>query len=464
MRTGWDEGEAMSGNYFIPVAESENRRAEPNWYAVYLSSQEVFGRGLPSFLIKKEATPTIEDIRATFALQNLLGLSALVVVFMAAGRVARWYGQNQLHFLLAASAIACYGYSLRGVPLALLEREFDYFRVSIIEILENVLFYMTAVPLVCSGHIEAGIASAIILRSWGPTLLCLVFKPVRPAFWFRWIDIGSIADFGFSVAGSSLVNIAVYSVPAIFVGKLSGMYQLGETQMAFALYSNLLFVTAAVVRLNLSVYARLTEHATELTATVNQHLQILAAALTPLIVLFAGFAPLWVPFIFGQKWRELPGLLLAQTPGYLLASVFWGVLNPALLVSRKHRNVLTWLAGFFLVYSVLTRCLSPAWGAMGVAISFSATEIILHPWLFFIYGWKRLEYRSFFPEIVLGAIFTTLLWVCIQRNQAAGFLCATVYLILWLVRNRKILTVASRYFDFTCWYRSAQNLVLPANR
>jgi hypothetical protein len=45
--------------------------------------------------------------------------------------------------------------------------------------------------------------------------------------------------------------------------------------------------------------------------------------------------------------------------------------------------------GWYAIYAVLTRLLSPAWGAMGVAIAFSATEISFHPLLFWMYGIDR---------------------------------------------------------------------------
>ena len=313
---------------------------------IYLSSQEVLGRGLASYLIKKDGPPTVSDVRSTFALQNLLGLSALVGTVLAAGPVARWYGHDELHGLLMAAAVASYGYACRSVPLALLERDFDYVKVAMIEVLENVVFYVASISLVWMGHIAAGLAVAVVLRSWIPTFLAFGLKPVRPVLRFHFTDMAAIADFGFSVAAGSLVNIAVFSVPAIFVGKLSGMKELGKAQMALSLYGNLLFVTAAVVRLNLSAYSRLIEHSAAFVETVNQHLQMLAAFLVPAIVLFAGLAPVWTVLVFGQKWQGLPAVLLAQAPGYLLAAVFWGVLNPALLVSGRHRHVLSWLMGF----------------------------------------------------------------------------------------------------------------------
>jgi hypothetical protein len=113
---------------------------EPSWYALYLSGQEIFTRGLASFLIKKQGTLSPADIRGTFALQNLLGLGTLILLFAAAPLVAQWYGQEQLRRFMMASAVGCYGYALRGVPLALMERNFEYGRVSIVEVLENIIF------------------------------------------------------------------------------------------------------------------------------------------------------------------------------------------------------------------------------------------------------------------------------------------------------------------------------------
>jgi O-antigen/teichoic acid export membrane protein len=304
---------------------------------------------------------------------------------------------------------------------------------------------------------------AILLRSWGPTLLAFILKPVRPAFFFHFVEVASIADFGFSVTAGSLVNIAVFSVPVVFVGKLSGMKELGQAQMAFSLYGNLLFVTAAVVRLNLSAYARLVEHAAEFAATVNQHLQILAAALVPTIVLFAGLAPVWTTLVFGQKWQGLSMLLLAQAPGYLLAAVFWGVLNPALLVSGRHRHLLFWLIGFSVFYALLTRLLTPAWGAIGVAIAFSTTEIVFHPLLFLMYGriCGRIDYRKLFSEIITGVGFMGLFWFCARHSLWLAIVCVVIYLVLWYARNWKILTSARNDFDFTGWRGAGQNAILP---
>src|SRR5882762_9506125 len=141
-----------------------SRRLGPSLWGVfaiaqllYLSGQEVLGRGLASYLIKKESPPSPTDIHSTFALQHLLGVSSLAAIVAAARPMARWYGHDELYVLFMAAALASYGYACRSVPLALLERDFDYIKVTIIEILENVVFYTAAVSLVRLGHPEEGL-------------------------------------------------------------------------------------------------------------------------------------------------------------------------------------------------------------------------------------------------------------------------------------------------------------------
>lgn len=403
---------------------------------VALSAQEVLGRGFAAYLIKKDAPPTSSDIGNVFALQHLLGLIFLLAALGGSQPLARWYGHPELTALLPAAGVAAYACAWRSVPVALLERRLAYFKVAAIEVLESATFVAVAVLLVWTGHAIAGLTLAILLRGLLPTVLAYCLQPVRPK-WFFHCDTLVAVDFGLAVTASSIVNIAMLSIPALFLGRHEGMAAIGVAQMAFSLYANLLFVTAAVMRLGLSTYSRLSMYTDELHRSVNQHLEILSVVLVPAIAIFSGLSPLWVPWMFGTHWQLLPGLLLALAPGYFFASVFWGVLNPALLVSGKHRQVLLWLVGFTALYALLAYALTPRWGALGVAIAFSVIEIGLHPLLFVMYSrlHGRLPYQKVFLEMAVGAASMILLWELVQRDHTAAFFLLGIYLLFWYVRN-----------------------------
>jgi O-antigen/teichoic acid export membrane protein len=404
---------------------------------VYMSSQEVLGRGVATYLIKKRGAPSPAELRTTFAVQHLLGLSFLILVIAITRPAARWYGRQELIPLLLAAALASYGYAWRSIPLALLERGFEYVKVAGIEVLEAAIFSGVAIVLAGFGHAIAGLTAAIALRSLLPTGLAYLLRPARPALLFCRHTVGTVADFGLSVAAGSLVNIAILSVPALFVGKLAGMEALGVVQLAFSLYGSLLFATAAILRLSFSTYSRLVEFPGELQKQVNQYLEGLSAILLPAIVLFAGLSPAWVPLIFGVRWHLLPALLLTLAPGYFFVSVFWGILSPALLVSGKHRQMLLWLAGFLAAYGLLSWRLTRRWGALGVPAAFSAIEVLFHPLLFWMYTrvHGRLRYNRISAEMAAGAISLALLWTATHYNSLAAVMVVTSYLTVWYLRN-----------------------------
>ena len=405
---------------------------------VYATSREIFGRGIASYLIKQVAVPSPDDIRKTFALQHLAGFIFLAIITAMARPAAAWYGHAELFPLILASGLASYLYSWRGVSISLMERTFDYIHVGTIEVLEAATFYLIAATVALSGHVIAALAIATVLRGLIPTILAFLLMPVRPAFFFRLRSTSAVADFGFFMAASSLVNVALLSVPVIFVGKLAGAEALGLAQMAFALYGNFLFATAAVLRLGFSTYSRLVIFPGQLENSVNQHLEMLAVALVPAIVLFAGLGRIWTPLIFGTKWHGLSPLLLALAPGYLLASVFWGVLNPALLATGRHRPLLLWLAGITVTYSALTWLLTPRYSEMGVAAAFSLSQMFLLPPLFWIFRptCVRLLHKITFRELFIGAAF---LGALAYVRGAATLLVTGIFLGWWYRRNRTTL-------------------------
>jgi hypothetical protein len=134
-----------------------------------------------------------------------------------------------------------------------------------------------------------------------------------------------------------------------------------------------------------------------------------------------------------QKWKE------------------WGEAVSASCIADVSEVVSSSRACWYAIYAVLTRLLSPAWGAMGVAIAFSATEISFHPLLFWMYGIDRVDYRKIFPGIIIGSAFMALLWYCARHSLWAAAVSAAAYLIFWYARNRKTLISARKAFVLPAW-------------
>jgi len=404
---------------------------------LYMSSQEIFGRGIANYLIKKETAPSAADIGTTFCLQHLIGLFFLLVAILGANLAAHWYAERELLPLLFAAAVASYLYSWRSIPVALLERDLDYVSVAVVEILDSVVFSATAILFAWIGHPVTGLTIAIAARAFVSTVAAYFLKPVRPALFLSRNSLPGVADFGGFVMGSSMLNIVILFVPALFAGKLVGISGLGQIQMGFSLFGNLLFASAAILRLSFSAYSRMVAYPGELQRIVNNNLETAAATLVPAVVLFAGLSPVWTPFVFGEKWSALPVLLWVLAPAYLLSSVFWGILNSMLAVCGRQRLVFLFLACFMAIYAPTTLLLAAKFGLLGVAAAFSVTHVLLYPFLFWISGRTlgSLRYRKIVFELAKGGLFTSLLWAVSRYSVLAAGVVTCIYLALWYLGN-----------------------------
>src|SRR4029077_1924773 len=314
-------------------------------------------------------------------------------------------------------------------------------RVAVVEILDATSFSVTAIAFAWFGRPILGLTVALIARSLVSTIAAYLLKPVRPRILLPHDSVSSGMDFGGFITASSLLNIAILSIPALLGGWVIGIAKVGQVQMAISLYSSLLFASAAILRLSFSAYSRIVEYPGELQRIVNNNLEAAALFMVPAIVLFAGLSPAWVPLIFGAKWSALPSLLLAHAPAYLLASVFWGIMSSALLVSGKHRHMFVFLVCFVAVYATLTVLASSRLGPFGVPLAASATHIVLYPFLFSVYrrSLGDVRFKKVAAELLRGAVFTALLWWCAQYWGWMAALIACVCVTFWYLGNSRSL-------------------------
>lgn len=414
---------------------------------VYLSSQEILGRGIATHLIRQQNIPSRAEIGNTFVLQHLVGIIFLIGAGLLAGPMARWYSHPELSLLLLAAALAAYLYAWRSLPVALLERELDYVRVALVEILDATSFCVVAIGFVWMGHPILGLSVALIARSFVSAIGAYLLKPFSPRLWlFHDSNFSRVMDFGSFVAASSLLNIVIVSIPPLLGGWIIGVANVGQVQMAISLYSSLLFASAAILRLSFSAYSRLLKYPGELQRVINGNLETAALALVPAVTLFAGLSPIWAPLLFGAKWPLLPVLVLAHAPAYLLAAVFWGIISSALVVSGKHRQVCLFLACFVMVYAALTILATAKLGAVGVPIAASATHVLLYPFLFSLYqrSLGKLRYGKLAAEIVIGAVFAAGMWLCAQSQMWMAVPVAGLYVAIWYLRHSHFLNTFAR--------------------
>jgi O-antigen/teichoic acid export membrane protein len=329
---------------------------------LYVSSCDLATRGFATWLVRE---PGEEDLESIFGLQHALATALALLLFFLSP------GDFDLR-LSAASAVYFLGW--RSVPVALLERDMAFHRVMMVELFETILFTTITVAGAWAGEARWAVSSALVLRGALPSVLAFLLRPVPVSLGFGFATWRRVRGFAFSSIGNSLLGVAAGSIASLVGARFITPVHLAFVELAFRLYRQALFFTAAIPRLGLPLYGRQRQVDPDLQPLTLSHVEQLTLLTGYPLALFAGWSPLWLPVLFGPAWTEASWTIILALPGFLLSACCWGIISSAMLAARRHQAVFTWNLAFTVLYAAATPFL-------GVAGAWSVANVVLFPWL-----------------------------------------------------------------------------------
>src|SRR5690606_17246831 len=98
--------------------------------------------GLGAALIQKHKNITKEDLATTFTIQQVLAFTLSLIAFTFAPQIANFfnYGPESVN-LFRALVFAFFTSSLKTIPSILIERDLEFNKLILPQILENLVFY-----------------------------------------------------------------------------------------------------------------------------------------------------------------------------------------------------------------------------------------------------------------------------------------------------------------------------------
>jgi O-antigen/teichoic acid export membrane protein len=329
---------------------------------LYVSSSDLATRGFATWLVRE---PEEWDLESLFALQHAMAVALALLLFALS--------PGEMDMRLSAAA-AVYFLSWRAVPIALLERDLAFHRVMLVELLETVLFSVVSIAGAWAGETRLGVLAALVLRGALPSVLAFVLCPVPVSLQFRRATWRRVRGFAFANIGNSVLSVLSGSIASLVGARFTTPVHLAYVELAFRLYRQALFLTAAIPRLGLPLYGRQRLVDPDLLPITLTHLEQLTRLTGYPLALFAGWSPLWLSLLFGEAWTPASWAIVLALPGFLLASCCWGIISSAMIAAHRHRAVFGWKLAFTLLYAAATPFL-------GVAGSWSLANVVLFPWL-----------------------------------------------------------------------------------
>ncbi|WP_433057158.1 lipopolysaccharide biosynthesis protein [Dactylosporangium sp. CS-033363] len=226
-----------------------------------------------------------------------------VLLYVTAPTVARLLGSPDATMMLRLLCLSVIIDGIACVPLAKLNRDFEQFWRTLVDILNFVV--NTAVTIVLAAMHVGALAFA-----WGSlagNIVALVgFSLAAPGMlkfgWDRQLA-GKLYRFGLPLAAASLLTLGIVNLDSVVVGSILGPAALGLYAMAFNMSSwPVRMVSETARRVSFAGFSRLADSPDAFAAGFTRALSLVVAASVPMCVLLGVLADPVIRFVYGDQW------------------------------------------------------------------------------------------------------------------------------------------------------------------
>ncbi len=368
--------------------------------------------GLGAALIQKKETPTRDDLRTTFTIQQILMGFLLVIVFFASPAIVRWYKfQAAYVWLLRALSFSLFLTSFKSIPSVFLQRALAFNRLVTTEITEVFIFQVTAIWLAILGFGVWSFVWAVLLGSLASLVLLYILSPWKVSYGINSQSARRLIHFGAFCQLNNLINFSKDAVTPVLVGKICGAAGVGYFNWADKFICFSVFFPQIISRITFSAFPRIQSDKALLKKGVEKSIRLGAILFFPPLAMSCAFARPIIHYLYTDKW--LPGLpvfywlvlaaIVSGPMGLTIFNAFYAVGKPQWVMRMVLLYLgLNWLLGFPLILK---------FGFLGMAftqviIAYSTIGILLKLMnrIVRINFWGNIL-PFFFPAALAGAIF-----------------------------------------------------------
>lgn len=266
--------------------------------------------GLAAALIQKKETVKDKDLKTTFTVQQGLVVLLLAAVFFGTPLFQNIYGLSyEGKLLLYALAASLFMSSLKTIPSVLLERELAFGKLVIPQLLENLVYNITAVFFAWQGLGVRAFTYAVLARGVVGLVSMYILKPWMPGFAFSKKSLKKLLSFGVPYqANTLLATLKDDGMTAVLGGILgpAGVGLLGWAQKWGQ--APLRFFMDHVIKVTFPAFARMQDEKDHLKRSLTRSIFFICSLVFPSIVGLILIAPLLTKIIPRyEKWE--PALL-----------------------------------------------------------------------------------------------------------------------------------------------------------
>ena len=310
-------------------------------------------------------------IDATFWIGIGLATVSALLIGVGSGQIGRWLGAPDAAPVIMAATLALPIGAAGSVPVALLSRNLDFSKSTMVGAYSNVTAALVGPALALCG---AGVWSVIameVARRVAMLAAALVYSGWRPGRAGGFGAFTELLRFNSATLAIYALSFADAFVPRVLIARLLGVEALGIYSMARRILES---ITGAVIgpftSVVLSASARLADEKPALAGFVSGLYRASGVVAYPAFLGMIAIAPLAVPMAFGERWG---GAVLALQMLLLVGlRTSTGAFNAGILRGVGHSHLMLRL----LLLGVVLQCALIPFGAVYGIVGVCAAVVV----------------------------------------------------------------------------------------
>jgi len=338
--------------------------------AVQSVAQVTSGAGLSAALIRQEDDPSAAQQSAVsgFLLATGLTFSAVTAAIALAALPAAGVHGKALG-VIAVTGLAVPVYALRAVPMVLLERHLRFGRVAVVETAETLAFNAFALAGALAGLGAFSLAGGVPAAALAGLVAVLSLQRSWVGLSFDLAVVRRLADFGLRASALQMLAIVRNLGFVTVVTAIAGTTTTGFYAMSTRLFAFPTALASAVQRVSFPALSRSPEERPRRGARAAALSAVLASL--PLALL-AGCSHALVTVLLGDRWLPTVDVLLAGSPGVLLAASAIPAMVALALSQGRPGGPIAAVIGSAVAMVAVSAATVPGLGAVGIGIATTA--------------------------------------------------------------------------------------------
>lgn len=403
--------------------------------------------GLAAALIQKKEKVREEDLSTTFLVQELLVFAILVVLFFATPIFVKIYNLDfEGKLLLYSLGISLFLSSLKTIPSVLLERELEFGKLVLPQILENLTYNILAVFLAWRGFGLRSFTYSVLARGLVGLVAMYLLRPWKPKILFARSSFSHLIKFGLPYQVNTLLaTVKDDGLTAVLGGILggAGLGLLGWAQKWGQ--APLRFFMDQVIKVTFPAFSRMQDEKDQLRSSLERSLFFISLLVFPSLFGLLALAPLLVEIIPKYiKWQPalIPLYLIGGNTVFAAVSTqLTNLLNATGRIKTTFKlmvmwTVLSWFLIPFLAYRFGVNGAAFGYLLLGASsivaviivrrfLPFSFSRSFLKPLLsslvmFFLIVYLRINLPSNFKSLVLLILVGTISYLVLIYLLVGG--------------------------------------------